>query len=123
MRKIVAASVAVCAVIVIACGGGSGQIGADCSGDAECSGVSTQSSPGVCASGFEVCTRACTEHQDCGCANGTTNETIADGKCGNACVGGACVRVCANNSQCRGQTACSSAEDANGNSLGYSVCD
>lgn len=126
MKKIVAGSAAVFAVIVIACGGGSGQIGGACNSQDDCSGVSNTNNVGFCNQ-LGVCTRNCASHSDCGCAPNTTNADLADGKCGYSCVtvtatDAVCAKVCANNTQCKGTTTCAGAVDGSGNSLGYSSC-
>jgi hypothetical protein len=118
MRRIaVVGFVSAVLFVVAACSGG-GSIGSACSGDSSCGN-------GFCNQ-LGVCTRDCGSHADCGCAPGTTNDDISNGKCGYACVnvgsGEVCARTCANDAQCDGQTTCQPATDSTGASLGYSEC-
>ena len=75
-------------------------VGKSCKTNADCGTLSA----GYCAS-LGVCTRQCTAHVDCGCANGTTNPDIAAGKCRAACMSGGtsgnfCMRACQTNKDC-----------------------
>jgi hypothetical protein len=120
------ASLVVVGISVVACSGGSGSIGAPCSGQSQCSGLSTGNSVGFCNQ-LGVCTRDCTAHADCGCAAGTTNGDLANGKCGYSCVNvgtaAVCAKICANNAQCAGTTTCQPAVDSTTQApLGYSDC-
>jgi hypothetical protein len=85
-------------------GGGDGEnqgdktIGEPCDDDTECS------SDNCVAAG--VCSEYCATHSDCGCDAGTSNENIANGGCGLACVEGLCTRPCESDLQCGGTTEC-----------------
>ena len=124
MRKMIAV-LGTCAVVAVACSSGSAAIGAACSAQSDCSSLSDANNVGFCNQ-LGVCTRDCTAHEDCGCAAGTTNDDLANGKCGAACVNvgtsAVCAKICANNTSCRGQTTCVPATDSNNNPLGYSEC-
>ena len=104
-------------VFALACSSGAGSIGASCSGTCGDNDFCNQ---------LGVCTRSCTTHADCGCAPGTTNADIANGKCSVACTNAGtttvCAATCANNATCNGQTTCSPAVDASGTPFGYSLC-
>jgi hypothetical protein len=110
---------------VLGCGGDKGStateasclatIGKTCKSNSDCSGCSG----GYCLNSG-ICTRPCEEHADCGCAAGTVNMDITDGKCDVACgeitssVYG-CLMVCTSKSDCSGTATCTSATD-------YSYC-
>lgn len=90
-----------------------------CNKPEDCAGL-----PGSYCSKAGVCARTCTLHTDCGCADGTTNTDLANGKCGAACVnfggdtGGICLKVCANSGQCLGATTCKMPSSTSG----FSAC-
>jgi hypothetical protein len=110
---------------LVGCGGDNGTnatassclatIGKACKSNSDCSGCAG----GYCP-GSGVCTRPCEGHEDCGCAAGTVNMDIEDGKCDVACgqlsgtVSG-CMLVCTGNSECLGTTTCKSG-------TGYNTC-
>lgn len=71
-----------------------------------------------------VCTTTCQTHQECGCAVGVDNESIATARaCKVACVTaegekiGYCVRVCSQPSDCAARAKCTSL-----GGVGYSGC-
>lgn len=118
MRKIVAVGFA--AIVMLACSGGGGGIGSTCTSSSGCNGADF-------CNQRNWCTRDCTVHSDCGCPPNTTNQDLADGKCGYSCVDlgtgtSVCAKLCANDSQCGGIATCMPAVDSNNNSLGYSDC-
>lgn len=125
MKRTIFVSVCAALCIVIGCSGSSGSIGSACSGDDECTNVTTASQTGFCSSG--VCTRDCSSNGDCGCAAGSEPQ---DHTCNVACVGSAsfatgmtvCTALCASDADCNGSTSCKSV-NCNGVPCGYSVCD
>jgi hypothetical protein len=81
-------------------------IGEACTESAECA-------SGDCA-GAGVCTADCSAHTDCGCAMGTTNLDIAEGRCDVGCMESVCVRVCQTQIDCAGGTECFAGDVWNG---------
>ena len=80
-------------------------IGRGCISSADCRDIPE----GFC-NVFEICTRPCTSHQDCGCAAGTGDDDILAGRCTAACAGFEdghfCVRLCGADAHCDPPTTC-----------------
>ena len=119
-------------------GGGGSSIGAACSQNSDCTGVPSTDCRILGGLGG-VCTTNCTTPADCGCAPGTTDKDIANGRCSAACntslfsphasLVRRCVKICTStpgksngDEQCSGGTACVDATDAAGTALDYKDC-
>jgi hypothetical protein len=88
------------------------KIGMACSSQSDCT-----KPDGVYCSKAEVCTKECTTHSECGCAEGTVSGDIQAGKCRFSCVGfssgGAyCFKTCTSNADCAGTQTCQDATTA-----------
>jgi hypothetical protein len=82
------------------------EIGKACADNAQCALIPS----GYCDSSDNTCTRKCDTNQDCGCAKGTTEADIAQGRCRAACVFtvgvGFCFRACQKTADCASGARC-----------------
>ena len=71
-------------------------------------------SEGFCTEGGN-CSKPCSTHQECGCAEETSNDALEEGACWARCVAqgdgqgvldGFCVRTCGEDADCEGLTTC-----------------
>lgn len=111
---------------LLTCSSTSGSIGSACSGNDQCTALTTASDVGIC-SAQNVCTRLCTTDQDCGCAAGSF---ARDHTCNVACIGPGsgpekglhiCVNTCSSNADCNGSQTCQSIT-CSGLPCGFSTC-
>lgn len=90
-------------------------VGKACTSNVDCNVIPS----GQCDTVYKMCTAACGDHTNCGCASGTTNYDIQKGSCRAACMttttGSWCLRVCKSNADCEKGT-CQTTSN------GFNVC-